>query len=72
MDPSTRPTARLSWSLYVDCPKCTQPFDVVDVDANNDNIIALMIFNNKWADVPGHDLTCPHCEHEFEIGAVEY
>jgi uncharacterized protein (UPF0212 family) len=72
MNTGTRPTARLSWSLYVDCPKCDESFDVVDVDSDSDNIIAMKIFNNKWDEVPGCGLTCPHCEHEFEIGVVDY
>lgn len=66
------PTARLDWSLRVDCPHCNERFDVVDFDSENDNVIATKIFNNQWDDVAGCEVTCPKCEHEFAIGKVEY
>jgi uncharacterized Zn finger protein (UPF0148 family) len=68
----TRPVARLSWNLYVDCPKCDTSFDVVDTDSENDYVIAKKVFSNKWDDVEGCEITCPHCEHEFELGKIEY
>lgn len=72
MNSITKPVGRLSWELYVDCPRCNETFDVVDTDAENDYVIAKRIFSNKWDDVAGCDLTCPKCEHEFQIGGVDY
>lgn len=69
---STRPIGRLSWHLFVDCPCCKEAFNAATVDAENDYVITRLIFNNEWDQVPGCDLTCPNCEHEFQIGEIEY
>lgn len=72
MSTETKPIGRLSWELYVDCPLCKGTFDAVDGDAENDYVIAEKVFSNAWDDVAGCELTCPHCEHEFQIGGIEY
>ena len=66
------PAARLDWSLYVNCTNCDESFDLVDQDGDNDNSLAKKIFTNEWDKVKGHEVTCPHCSHEFALGGVEY
>ena len=72
MDTESKPIGRLSWNLYVECPRCEETFDVVDFDSANDCVISLKVFNNQWDDVAGCDLTCQKCQHEFQIGGIEY
>jgi C4-type Zn-finger protein len=72
MNKKPDPVGRLSWELYVDCPECDETFDAVDVDAENDYVIAKQIFSNNWDAVAGCDITCPSCGHEFQMGRVEY
>ena len=67
-----KPVARLDWSLYVDCPRCDESFDLVDIDDDHDNTLAKKIFTNQWDQVNGHEVTCPYCAHEFTLGGVEY
>lgn len=62
--------ANLSWSLYVECPECKQDFDVSDQDS--EYVVAKAIFNNKWDDLIGYEVVCPHCQHKFELTGVEY
>lgn len=72
MNEKTNPIGVLSWGLEVECPHCKEDFDAVAQDSENDYVIANKIFNNDWDSVAGCGLTCPHCEHEFQIGGVEY
>lgn len=69
---SEKPKAQLDWSLTVECPKCKNDFDAVEQDACNDNSLANLVFNNKWDLADGRELVCPACDHEFEIGGIEY
>lgn len=69
---SERPRPQLDWSMHVECPQCKEDFDAVDQDMRNDSVLAQIVFNNRWDDAAGHELTCPNCEHEFEIGSIEY
>ena len=66
------PVAQLDWSLYVDCPSCDESFDLADTDHDTDYTLSKKIFNNQWDRVKGHEVTCPHCNHEFTLGGVEY
>lgn len=72
MNAKTKPIGYLDWQLNVDCPRCQDNFDAVDVDAQNGYIIAKRVFSNQWDDVAGCELTCPNCGHEFELGGIEY
>lgn len=69
---AVRPVARLSWDLYVECPSCGEDFNIVDHDSDNDYSVAKKVFTNGWDKVEGHEVTCPKCEHEFELGGIEY
>ena len=64
--------ATLSWSLDVECPHCKEECDLVEYDSTHDYCIANKVFNNKWDDVAGSEITCPHCKQEFELEKVEY
>ena len=68
MPPSVN--AQLSWSLDIECPHCEGDIDLADCD--DDTEFARAIFNNKWADLKGAEVTCPHCQEEFLIDEVEY
>ena len=66
------PTARLEWSLYVDCPKCSESNDLADSQHDTEYAIARHVFNNEWDKLQGWEVTCEHCGHEFTIKKVEY
>jgi len=66
------PTATLSWSLHVECPKCEEENDLADGVHDTENTIARHIFSNDWDKLKGWDVTCQHCAHEFTLGDVEY
>ena len=67
-----KPIALLDWSLNVDCPSCKEEIDLVEYDSADDYHIAQKIFSNAWSKLEGFEITCPHCQHEFELGKVEY
>ena len=66
------PTANLSWSLYVDCPKCDHTNDLADSIHDTENHIAGYIFSNNWAVLTRWEVRCEKCTHKFFIGKVEY
>ena len=61
-------TAYVSWSVDVDCPKCEESMDLADQD--QDGVVAGAIFLNRWESLSGHEVTCPHCQHEFTLAEV--
>ncbi len=65
-------TATLDWSLDVDCPDCKESVNLTEYDSATDYSIAKLIFNNKWSQLEGYEITCPHCAHEFKLDKVEY
>ena len=67
-----KPTARLDWSLHVDCPKCGGSNDLASCQHDVEHDIARYIFNNAWDKLDGWEVTCDGCGHEFEIERVEY
>jgi hypothetical protein len=66
--------AQLDWSLVVECPGCKKDIDLAsgDYDSNSDCRISGSIFNNKWDDLRGLEITCEKCKHNFELESVEY
>lgn len=72
IDDKSENVATLNWSLRVNCPKCKEKVDLVAFDNDNDYLVATAIFSNQWDDLVGYEVTCPHCEHEFELTKVEY
>lgn len=72
MTERTQPVATLTWNLYVDCPKCNKSNDISGPEHDSENTIARHIFTNKWDKLEGHELTCEHCGHSFELAYVEY
>ena len=69
---TTRPTALLNWSLYVDCPKCGKSNDLAEPGHDTEHEIARHIFANAWDKLDGWEVKCQHCGHEFTIETVEY
>ena len=67
---ATKNIASLSWALWVNCPKCGEGNDLSDDD--DENWLAIKIFNNKWDQAKGHECTCHECGHEFILDGVEY
>ena len=63
---------QLDWHLWVDCPKCCAGIDLIDQDPDMDYLFSVAIFNNKWDDLEGEEVSCPECKHEFKINKVEY
>jgi ribosomal protein S27E len=72
MNSAKKPTARLEWSLYVDCPKCGDSNDIADPNHDTEHGIAQAIFTNDWDKLQKLEVTCEHCRHEFQIDRVEY
>ena len=68
----TQPVGTLNWSLYVDCPKCKESNDISGPEHDSEHTISRYIFTNAWEKLEGHELTCEHCGHEFELARVEY
>ncbi|EMW3082609.1 hypothetical protein AAEX90_001858 [Vibrio cholerae] len=63
---------RISFEIYVECPKCQSDFDLIEIDGyNEEGCITRPLFNNKW-DEAKESVICPHCEHEFEMHGIEY
>ena len=68
----TKPVAQLDWSLHVECPKCEEDNDIAGPAHDSEHTIAQAIFTNAWDKLEGHEITCEHCGHEFELARVEY
>ena len=67
------PTIRLDFSLYVYCPHCKAHFDIADSGyVYERDEITTAVFNNRWGDVKGMEVTCPSCEKEFTVDGIEY
>lgn len=71
-DAAASPTARLDWSLHVDCPKCSLSNDLSSALHDGEHSISRHIFTNAWDKLNGWEVTCEGCEHEFTIERVEY
>ena len=65
-----RPIATLDFTLYVECPDCKEDFNIIDQDDHD--LFTLGLFNNRWDGLKGAEVTCPKCDHQFEIFGVEY
>jgi DNA-directed RNA polymerase subunit RPC12/RpoP len=72
MTDALKPTATLTWNLYVDCPQCGKSNDLASGDHDTDHDIAKHIFTNAWDKLDGWEVECEHCGHEFQIERVEY
>ena len=65
--------AFVDWSLDIECPHCEKEIDLVDYESNSeDNYLSVKIFTNKWDEISGFLVECPHCHHDFQIDKVEY
>lgn len=62
--------AALSWSLTLYCPFCKELIWLEDHD--EEGMYATFIFNNKWDNLVGAEVCCPHCDKEFLIKEVIY
>lgn len=69
---TNKPTAFLSWSLDVDCPKCNETNDLSDSVHDPEYEISTPIFTSAWEKLEGREVTCEHCVHKFNIEKVEY
>lgn len=72
MTDTLKPTATLTWNLYVDCPQCGKSNDLAGGHHDTDHGIAKRIFTNAWDKLDGWEVECEHCGHEFQIERVEY
>lgn len=63
---------QLHYSLIVECPYCKEEYDLCDQD--DDGQYSTPIFNNKWDDIKGFEITCPRpdCDMVATIKSVEY
>lgn len=60
--------ATLRASLDVDCPKCLVFFDVLEDDDEGDFLTP--IFNNRWDELRGREVTCPECGAIIELTEI--
>lgn len=65
-----RQKLQLSYQLSADCPQCKSEFDACDQDGEAE--LSHALFNNDWDKPAGFELTCPICEHEFQIAGIEH
>ena len=66
-------TAQLSWNLWIDCPHCGETLDLSDPESfDQDGVISIPIFNNKWDNLEGREIECNSCHRSFDIENVEY
>lgn len=64
--------ANLTANLYIECPNCETDIDLFDGDIDIDGCFSTPIFNNKWSDVEGCEVECPHCSNIMMIKSVIY
>ena len=66
-------TAKLVYELWVDCPRCFVPIDLLaDHDYDCEGEFSIPIFNNKWGELIGKEVECENCKKVFQIEEVEY
>lgn len=61
---------RIMFEMNVTCPVCDHEFDLVDAD--DYGFYAKPIFENRWEDLDGEEVTCPECDIDFKISQIEY
>ena len=59
-------------NLWVECPKCTEIFDLMDIDHDNDHICTKAAFSNEWDSLKGEEFQCPCCGNDFTIDTPEH
>lgn len=65
--------AYIEFELNVDCPYCDKEVDLVEVQSDGgDNSINARVFMNKWDELKGWPIECPHCHMDFELAGLEY
>ena len=63
-------TPQLGWSLFVECPECGEDFNLAEMD--EEGCFSIPIFENKWDELKGQEVTCPKCQSTFALDKVEY
>lgn len=61
---------KLEYSLNVMCKECNEGFDLAEQD--EDGVFSSPIFNNKWDELKGEAVVCPHCGFTDYISDVVY
>ena len=64
--------ASLHWNLFVECPHCKHQNDLSDSPHDDDNYFSESIFNNRWEDCKGNEVTCESCGYEFTVSEIVY
>lgn len=64
--------ASLDFSLYAECPYCQYNNDLAGYPHDEEGCFSIPLFNNKWDEIKGHEVTCDCCEQMFTISKVEY
>lgn len=62
--------ASLKWELDSKCPMCGGVNDLSESPHDDEGEFSHKIFNNKWSDCAGSEVTCEHCAHEYSISEV--
>lgn len=60
--------AQLNFSIDVECPRCNEDFDLTDSYLDDLGCV----FTNRWEELIGFEVVCPHCAYEFAIDGLEY
>lgn len=70
-DNTTETTAiNFTYTLDIECPYCKAGIDLVSCD--DEGFFANAIFNNKWDDLVGEEITCTECDKIIEVSEVSY
>ena len=68
-------TGRISVHIFVDCPKCKETVDLIDLD-DEDNKVGWALFGSSVVPAAWHELNidceCPVCHTNFVLGELEY
>jgi hypothetical protein len=65
-------TARLSVSMYLDCPHCAECFDLFDMPwINEEGQLWSVLRSNNWEGL-GIQLECPQCSQAVIFDKLEY
>jgi C4-type Zn-finger protein len=69
-------TGQMGFKIIITCPYCTDEFDLIDHDDNNEGFWTMKfrewIGNKKGADKCDETVECPTCENDVQITGFEY
>jgi rubredoxin len=73
MSEQNKITARVSLSIYFDCPRCGVEYeDLMDVDyLNDEGQLWTLVGSNNWREIDT-EFDCPKCKQTLILDKLEY